>query len=137
MNTLGTCQGFGSKEYIAKVVTVIPQDHFSWTATFSVQAAHADGAGELEALLADEPNAALNGVDRVVAASLVVATVAGILEEHRTGGAEIAMALTNFGEEAGDRKGGGRGKRGQASNPTSVKENDGGVWQLFFRILEK
>ena len=71
-------------------------------------------------------------MDRVIGVSLIVkvvttkgcrrrhmlATVAGILEEHRTGGAERAMALTNFGEEADDNgKGGGRGERGQASNP--------------------
>ena len=112
----------------------------------------ADGADEIDALLDDVPSACLNGVDRVIGASLIVkvvktrgcrlrhilATVAGILKEDRTGGAERAMAPTNFGEEAGDNgKGGGRGKRGQASNPGSVKENDGGGWQLFFRIFEK
>ena len=48
----------------------------------------------------------------------MLATVAGILEDHRTGGARRAMAMTNFGEEADDNgKGGGRGKRGRASNP--------------------
>ena len=44
------------------------------------------------------------------------AAVAGILDEHRSAGAERAMALTNFGEEANDNgKDGGRGKRGQTS----------------------
>ena len=44
--------------------------------------------------------------------------VAGILVEHRTGSAETATAQTKFEEEASDiGKGGGRGKRGPASNP--------------------
>ena len=56
----------------------------------------------------------------------MLATVAGILKEDRTGGAERAMAPTNFGEEAGDNgKGGGRGKRGQASNPGARKRTMG------------
>ena len=103
------------------------------TATFGLQSAHADGADEIDALLDDVPSAGLNGVDRVIGASLIVkvvttrgcrrryvlATVVGILEEHRrTGGAERAMALTNFGQEADDNgKGGGHRKCGQASNP--------------------
>ena len=84
----------------------------SMTATFGLQSAHADGADEIDALLDDVPSAGLNGVDRVIGAKVVktrrcrlrhmLATVAGILEEHRTGGAETAMALTNFGEEADD-----------------------------------
>ena len=36
------------------------------TATFGIQGAHADGADEFEAPLADVPSAGLNGVDRVV-----------------------------------------------------------------------
>ena len=85
----------------------------STTATFSLQSAHADGAGETDALLDDVPSPGLNGVDRVIGASPIVkvvttrgcrrrymlATVAGILEEHRTGGAERAMALTKLGEK--------------------------------------
>ena len=43
--------------------------------------------------------------------SWMLAAVAGILDEHRSRGAERAMALTN---DTG--KGGGRGKRGQESN---------------------
>ena len=104
----------------------------SMTATFGLQGAHAESADEFGVLLDDVQSAGLNGVDRVIGASLIVdvvktrgcrlrhmlASVAGILDEHRSGGAERAMALTNFGEEANDNgKGGGRGKRGQASNP--------------------
>ena len=100
------------------------------TAAFGLQGVHAEGADEFDAF--DVENAGLNGVDRLNGASLIVkvvktrecrlrrmlATVAGILDEHRTGGAERAMALMSLGEEANDNgKGRGRGKRGQASNP--------------------
>ena len=66
---------------------------------FGLQSAHADGADEIDAPLDDVPSTGLNGVDRVTRASLFVkvvmlATFAGILEEHRTGGAARAMALT-------------------------------------------
>ena len=102
------------------------------TATVGLHGVHAESADEFDVLLNDVHSAGLNGVDRVIGASLIVevvktrgcrlrhmlAAVAGILDEYRSGGAERAMAMTNFGEEANDHgKDGGRGKRGQASNP--------------------
>ena len=94
---------------------------------FGLQSAHADGADEIDAPLDDVPSTGLNGVDRVTGASLFVkvvktrrwrlrhmlATFAGILEEHRTGGAERAMVLTTSLRRSGDNgKDGGRGMRG-------------------------
>ena len=106
----------------------------------------------VDALLKDVHDAGPSGVVRVIGASLIVKivktgrcrlrhmleAVAGILVEHRTGSADKAMALACVGEEADDI---GKEQRPREAWPSieygSVKENDGGGWQLFFRILEK
>ena len=150
--SLGGCSS-GLESMLGHIANVVEK---SWgrsmTATFGLQNAHVDGADEIDALLGDVPSAGLKGVDRVIGASLIVkvvktrkcrlrhmlATVAGILKEHRIGGAERAMALTNFGEEADDTgKGGGRGKRGQASNPGARKRTMEEAGSFFSRIVEK
>ena len=124
----------------------------SMTVTFDLQSAHADGADEIDALLDDVLGVGFNGVNRVIGASLIVkvvktrgcrprhmlVTVAGMLEGHRTGSAERAMALTNcWGRSRRQWK----GRRSREAWPSiesgSAKEDDGGGWQVFFRILEK
>ena len=81
------------------------------TATFGLKGAHAESADEFDVLLDDVESAGLNEVNR--------------LSPWRSSKPEDVgydtcwqQLPTNFGEEANDNgKGGGRGKRGQASNP--------------------
>ena len=74
---------------------------------FGLESAHADGADEIDAPLDDVPSTGLWRLRHMLA------TFAGILEEHRTGGAARAMALTISWRRSGDNgKDGGCGMRG-------------------------
>ena len=53
------------------------------TVTFGLQSAHADGADETDALLDDVPCAGLNGVDRVIGASLILKVIALEVQKER------------------------------------------------------
>ena len=65
-------------------------------------------------------------------------TRAGILEEHRTGGAVKSDGTDEFlGKKPATMERAAVAEAWPSIESGSVKENDGGGWQLFFRILEK
>ena len=120
------------------------------TATFGFQGAHAEIADEIDALLDDVHSAGLNGVDRVNGASLTVEVVKtrGCRLRHMlaavAGSGRTSLRRCRKSDGTDEFCGGSqrhwKGRRSREAWPSiesgGVKENDGGGWQLFFRILE-
>ena len=101
------------------------------TATFGFQGAHAESGDEFDVLLDDVQSAGLNGVDRVIGAShrggrqdqgISVTTPAGssFWDSGRTS-LRRCRKSDDTDEFLVRKKGGGRGKRGPASNPEARK----------------